>query len=1747
MPQTPTQPTDSIRRLLWWLVGGLLLLGAASIAASTILTGKIEQWLAQRGLESDIDYLQVSIPRLQLIARGVRARNSDGRGFHAREVMLDYSWWQLLRGRWRLQRAYLDGAAFDLESVATERGRQWEVGGWALGQGERRDRDFELLLDWVRIRDSRLCYRHLPVWPTPSCVRFGDLQSRDFLLAMQRSGDEPLQLTIGADELSLRDLLASEKDAPTYNTALVELDLSAGRFVRPGNRITAERVAVGQFGSCPPQRWAEALPGLGRLIGHCGTARRLQLEGELLFSFGGGAEVRWRRASGQGIQLRHSDRRWQNWRAESLAMRDFDYVREQQRLRWQSAGASAFDWCPDGLRNRDHHHCVRAGTLQLPDPVTFDWSDRLTVAAGPSRLQQVQLLDVAGQNRDPLTAHLALFGALTYSGKTRTLEFASIDLESASGCVPGQLWQQPDTCVRLIGLHAAEPLQLRFAARAPQQPWGFASGPLRLAQFRAKRDNRPQLQLQQLHWQRINLVGTANGAEAPLLLQDFGLQSLSGCLPAGILPTQGQPLCAEVQSLAGRGNFAWQGGSEGYAILGELRLQRLLLSDQLDGDRGLLLEQLHTGEGFMRRDADVDHPWIDTDQGAPVAATVTPPPPPVADIGDEKGLLPQELARHRGRDSTGAADGIPVPDVANPNLHLQRSSLTRLQGCLPVSWARLLYSQPQQMPGCFDLRNLRQQSPLAIAWQGGLDLAAGQLTLERALAKTPREQTLLDLSELRLPDARIRILPAPQRSIFLSLPDFSLQALHFCLPETVPSLALDSRCADVQKVRAGKDWQLSIDSQQVAADFSGTLAERILLTGGGDQVVAEVQQLLAPQLQIRWSRSGERAAKLDLHNVSAAAAFACLPQDSALRAGLPRCVATSDLRTVGASGLALGETLFKAAPVAEPLWRIDALAVERVSLTPDTLGLHGLDIRQLLFCGLHELLPEDAGTRGIADCISAKRLQFAGTSRIGLTPAAARVELGRLVTEPVAFWQEGAGEYLQAGFRRLSWQRLSWDGGPLLWVTDLQVAGLRGCAAGPVQKVTLELLEDVAERALGNCYGLRRLHLPGTQKISLAAPFSTDGSVEMVGLSIGRGSGAPLEIAQVQLDQLAFGGAPLGRLSGARGCLAPGMFGDSRLAPCYRFGRVELQSVERVDTPFGRTTLLHGLEIDGIELSQPDYAQALPAQLLQVESFSALRLLVGAGEIDAQQLELEGIASCIPRGYLPRLDHCFALDKLMVSGSYITSDERFAMSRVQLQGVQVLSGDGRGLVRGESVTVEQLLSDRTQFRFLRAEAADFEFFDRREDAPEYERHSVIGRLAGLQVDQLGYDRIARRLDIARVDALRPRLILMRDRAGEYPFLQELAALTGADQTPLVRAAEAVTEALQFRYLIHEFHVRHGTFTWVDRQGQFRARLPIRAIYLTMRNTSNLPEHPPATVLLNGRPGGFGEIQLAGTIDYLDTRKWNADLTGYIVNTNLIPATPYMAQLLGYKVLQGQLNATLDIRVRENAVQAHADMELERIRVRRVRDEDQIPVKSTFIPLNVALILLRDGNGDVRFRMPIRGDLYDPKFSFSYIFSDLLQKAIMEALFSYFTPIGFYTLAKFAWGRFRAVHFDPILFAPGSAELDADAREQLQEMLATLRERPDARPGICGISNPRDWHALYPGATPGLGGSRRARESFYRHPPLMLFEEFERLALERSRQIERYLLDAGISAAELIPCAPDYNGRDFGQPRVEFSN
>ncbi|WP_237067501.1 DUF748 domain-containing protein [Microbulbifer guangxiensis] len=1748
MPKPSSGASNFPNRLLWWLFGSVLFVGALSIALSAWLPGRLEQWLQQRGLEADIGRLWFSIPRLALYVRDVRVENPEGRGVDAEQLVLNYSWLDLLRGRLRLQEAYLTGVDMDLASELTADGRLWEVAGWALGVGgERRDRDLQLAIERLHIRDSRLCYLARPYWQQPECLRFSDLTVHDWTLSAQRSGDETLQLKIGADQLDLRDLLVRTEGSERDHTVIVKLALEEGLFARPGNRITADELVVRRFGSCLPEHWAEAIPAMDRVIGHCATARQLNLTGNVVAAFGAEAEVGWHRGQGQVVQLRYANRRWQNWRAETLALNEMHFSRAEKSLRWSDAGATGFDWCPPGLRDLQHHLCIRAGSLTLPDPVTFDWQRGLVVEADAGRLQQTQLQDLATANRNPLTIHDIRLSALQYRGRERMLTLERLQVESASGCVPGAVWQLPDHCLRLAGLRSGEELQLRFPDSARSLPWGFASGPLSVGQLRLERSGGEPLQLRQLRWQQLRALGGPGSTDEPLLLREPNLLSLKGCVPDSLLPKGLRPLCTELHSLQGTGTFAWAAGDDGYLIFGELQLQRLLLGDRRDGGEGLLLQQLHLGSGFLRPQADAGNPWAATDAAAASSAAAGgEADPSVPDLISEEDGLEKGRLSAIGESQSGEGDGraagtaaAVLPDLADPNLLLKSAALEQLDGCLPASWASLLYRQRTSMPACFDLRGFGIGEPLRLAWQTGFGLQTGALELERGEASSRAGESLLEVTALDLPAGKVRIAPGGGR-LQLSLPDFSLQTLDGCLPGPTPVSPLSVRCAQVAELQLGPAAQFTLSERRLTANLDGTAIRQLQLTGLGDHMALGLQQFVSDRLRVDWPGPPAAADVLELGGLEMGQLTACLPPGDSLQAGvvaLPRCLDVHDLRSSpGASDLAAGPIGFLAAPGAEPQWQLQALQLGALAFTSDTIQLGQLRLESIEACGLAGLLPGDAD----GDCLDWGWLQLAPGSRVVFGQQGPQVTLAALESAPLAL---GDDTQPALAFERLGWSQLQWDGGTALGVTDFSLRGIRACRSG-----------DNGSSGPG-CLFLRELGLPGAEQISLSQPFSVSGAIRLTGLGFGA-DGSASASATVSLREPVYRQPgsqtgierAVGELAEISGCLPAEWLVGKRLSPCYEFGRVELQGIERRQTPAGTVTELLGLSIDGVRLRQQGFPPGLPADLLQLKEASVERLAFGGGLVTFSGLALEGAAGCLPTGYVERLNHCLTVDSIGASGSVRIGNDQMELARLEVSELQVLSGDGKRLVKTESALLQQFLVDRGQFALAELAVHDFGLLGRAEHAPEYHRHAWQAESGDALLQDITFDLPRQQLQVSRAVFTQPGIILARDSEGNFPVREGIAKLLGEPVSEAVdEVGEAASERSPFRYRLGEMVVDRGRFTWLDRQGVYRARLPIRVINVFLTGASNHPGDPPAEILLGGRPGGFGEIHLAGELDYLDIEKWDASLLGYIVNANLIPAQPYIANLLGYKILQGQLDARLNIEVRANEVDALAQMRLNKIRLRRVRESDQLPVEQPMIPLDIALLVMEDRDRNVNFRMPVTGDLYDPEFSFSYIFSDLLQRAIMEALFSYFSPVGFYTLANRAWTRFRnLVVIEPIEFAPGSVELSAEARSELAEIAEVLREKPDARPGICGIANARDWTALYPNGTPGMRGNRRAREIFYRDPPVEIFEELQKLAQQRSRQVERYLLENGLSADEFIQCAPDYDGTDFDSPRVEFS-
>ena len=207
-----------------------------------------------------------------------------------------------------------------------------------------------------------------------------------------------------------------------------------------------------------------------------------------------------------------------------------------------------------------------------------------------------------------------------------------------------------------------------------------------------------------------------------------------------------------------------------------------------------------------------------------------------------------------------------------------------------------------------------------------------------------------------------------------------------------------------------------------------------------------------------------------------------------------------------------------------------------------------------------------------------------------------------------------------------------------------------------------------------------------------------------------------------------------------------------------------------------------------------------------------------------------------------------------------------------------------------------------------------------------------------------------------------------------------------------------------------------------------------------------------------------------------------------------------------------------------------------------------------MPIETVLDLLRDGEDRIRLTVPVGGDLGDPQFDVS----DAVSQAIAGALKStalttlkvVFPVAALVSLVIDADDRAR-LSLQPLEFAAGEAELDAEHRTRLSAVAELMKGRPGLRLKLCGKAVPADWPELSLAKrqeeTPLLARMQRLigvdKQLAAALPPdrAVLAE----LAARRAAAAKEFLADrSGIDAGRLFECRPEVDG-DGKSARVEL--
>ena len=343
---------------------------------------------------------------------------------------------------------------------------------------------------------------------------------------------------------------------------------------------------------------------------------------------------------------------------------------------------------------------------------------------------------------------------------------------------------------------------------------------------------------------------------------------------------------------------------------------------------------------------------------------------------------------------------------------------------------------------------------------------------------------------------------------------------------------------------------------------------------------------------------------------------------------------------------------------------------------------------------------------------------------------------------------------------------------------------------------------------------------------------------------------------------------------------------------------------------------------------------------------------------------------------------------------------------------------------------------------------------------------------------------------------------------------------------------------------------------------FRTRL--EPVELTVTGIDSARPDNPAEVHLTATIDQYTELDIAGTVNIFHDSV-SADLKGKLAGLDLPPLSSYSAQYIGYDLKRGRLDVDIDVNIDHGKIDSKNMVYLNKLNI--VQKDEETAKKFSdqlAMPLDAALGMLRDKQGNIKFALPVEGDITEPQFKLSGVINLALAKALKTAAMRYVTnalqPLGTVLFVGKVAGKAMQMKFEPVQFETGQGELTANAAAYLDKIGTLLQERPALSVTLCGIANLDDRVLLTQRLTApaqteqALQSTQQAAQQpqlAASTPPAVdpevLREALLSLAAQRSSIVKDYLVeDKGIAQERLFSCRPTFDDREKALPGVEMT-
>ncbi len=267
-------------------------------------------------------------------------------------------------------------------------------------------------------------------------------------------------------------------------------------------------------------------------------------------------------------------------------------------------------------------------------------------------------------------------------------------------------------------------------------------------------------------------------------------------------------------------------------------------------------------------------------------------------------------------------------------------------------------------------------------------------------------------------------------------------------------------------------------------------------------------------------------------------------------------------------------------------------------------------------------------------------------------------------------------------------------------------------------------------------------------------------------------------------------------------------------------------------------------------------------------------------------------------------------------------------------------------------------------------------------------------------------------------------------------------------------------------------------------------------------------------------------------------KINVESIATIREFPLYEVAPYLRDSLGFEVKSGELDADIIVNVTENIIDSQADLLMRGANFASSQNspenESTSLVGQTAIPLNVALNMLKDGDGNIELKIPVDGDINDPNFGLRHIVSLVVKKVAFaqakQHMMTMFVPYAkVVSVAMIAGEEALKVRFEDLIYLPGQIEPDDSQMEFVNQFSLLMSEDESLVVNVCPIVTSNDIQ-FEPTAT--LTADQ--------------VEQLTSLADARGKAFKSLVIaKAGIESSRLLICSAKIDKKSEAKPRIDF--